>query len=146
MDETTGTTPQDPHRDGPAAEPAVSHTVEGTTARLTVGGELTETARRPLVRTMTDLLLTEHALRRVELDLREVPFMNSAGLAVLVQLQKLCVPRAIDTALVDPPPSVARPLQLTGLWHRFTVVDAGGAVSAEATPEGGPGSRGTEHS
>lgn len=146
MDETTGTTPQDPRRDGPAAEPAVAHTVEGTTARLTVGGELTEAARRPLVRTMTDLLLTEQALRRVELDLREVPFMNSAGLAVLVQLQKMCVPRAIDTALVDPPASVARPLQLTGLWHRFTIVDAGGRVSAEATPGGGPGSRGTAHS
>ena len=96
--------------------------------------------------TVTDLLLTEHSLRRVELDLRDVPFMNSAGLAVLVQLQKLGVPRAIDTALVDPPPSVARPLQLTGLWHRFTVVDAGGTVSAEATADGRPGSRGAEHS
>ena len=144
--EETRTTPQDPHQDATAAEPPVSHTVEGETARITVGGELTEAARRPLVRTVTDLLLTEHSLRRVELDLREVPFMNSAGLAVLVQLQKLGVPRAIDTALVDPPPSVARPLQLSGLWHRFTVVDAGGAVSAQATSEGGPGSRGTDHS
>ncbi|MCZ2860120.1 STAS domain-containing protein [Blastococcus sp. VKM Ac-2987] len=144
--EETSTTPQDTHPDTTAAEPPVSHTVEGETARITVGGELTEAARRPLVRTVTDLLLTEHSLRRVELDLRQVPFMNSAGLAVLVQLQKLGVPRAIDTALVDPPPSVARPLQLTGLWHRFTVVDAGGTVSAEATADGRPGSRGAEHS
>ncbi|MGY1916612.1 STAS domain-containing protein [Blastococcus sp. HT6-30] len=146
MEETTSATPQPAHQDAPAAEPSVSHTVAGETARLTVGGELTEAARRPLVRCVTDLLLTEHSLRRVELDLREVPFMNSAGLAVLVQLQKLGVPRAIETVLVDPPASVARPLQLTGLWHRFTIVDAGGRVSAEATPDGGPRSRGTEHS
>ncbi|MGY2001808.1 STAS domain-containing protein [Blastococcus sp. SYSU DS1024] len=116
----------------------MSHTVEGDTARLVVGGELTEAARRPLVRTLTDLLLAEHSLQRVELDLREVGFMNSAGLSLLVQLQKLGVPRGIPTVLVQPPASVSRPLQLSGLWHRFTVVTDDGRVVAEASTGGTP--------
>ena len=140
MEETTNATP---HTE---SEPAVAHAVEGDTARLTVSGELTDTARRPLVRTLTDLLLGEQSLRRIELHLRGVTFMSSAGLAVLVQLQKLGVPRGIDTVLVDPPSSVARPLQLTGLWHRFTIAEAGGGRAGEATQDGGPGSRGAEHS
>jgi stage II sporulation protein AA (anti-sigma F factor antagonist) len=61
----------------------------------------------------------------VELRLREVPFMNSAGMAVLVQLQKLGQPRAVEIVLVEPPESVTRPLQLAGLWHRFPVIEEG---------------------
>ncbi|SEL59313.1 stage II sporulation protein AA (anti-sigma F factor antagonist) [Blastococcus sp. DSM 46786] len=134
-----------PDHDAPSAEPTVSHTVEGDRVRVVVGGELTESARRPLVRTLTDLLLAEHGLQRVELDLRGVGFMNSAGLAVLVQLQKLGVPRGIETVLVDPPLSVSRPLQLTGLWHRFTVVAGDGRVVAEPSGGGGPAPRDPRH-
>ena len=37
-------------------------------AEITLRGELTEGARRPLVRAMTDLLLGAPQLRRVQLD------------------------------------------------------------------------------
>ena len=146
MEETTNATPHASLQGSAAAEPVVGHAVDGDVARLTVSGELTDTARRPVVRIVTDLLLAEHSLRRIELDLRAVTFMGSAGLSLLVQLQKLGVPRGIETVLVEPPPSVARPLQLTGLWHRFPIVGSDGDVRAEQTPDGGPGSRGTEHS
>ena len=131
MEETTSATPQASPDRPVADEPTVTHAVEGETVRLGITGELTETARRPLVRTVTDVLLAEHSLRRIELDLRGVTFMSSAGIAVLVQVQKLGVPRGIETVLVEPPSSVARSLQLTGLWHRFTVADAGGERAAE---------------
>jgi anti-anti-sigma factor len=112
------------------------------TVRLTVAGELTEAARRPLVREVTDRLLAQPNLRRIDLDLRGVTFVNSAGLAVLVQVQKLAAPRAIEVALVAPTTAVVRPLQLTGLWHRFPVVDANGdedpAVITSAGPDGSP--------
>jgi anti-anti-sigma factor len=101
--------------------PTVTVDLDGDTARLTVVGELTEGSRRPLVREVTDLLLAQPTLRRIGLDLRDVAFVNSAGVAVLVQLQKLVAPRAIELVLVAPPAAVVRPLQLTGLWHRFTV-------------------------
>jgi anti-anti-sigma factor len=50
--------------------------------------------------------------------------MNSAGMAVLVQLQRLTAPRGIEVVLVDPPAAVVRPLQLSGLWHRFPIEGA----------------------
>ncbi len=106
------------------AAPTVTTDLDGRTAHLTVAGELTDAARRPLVREVTDLLLAEPSLQRIDLDLRGVAFVNSAGVAVLVQLQKLAAPRAIELALVAPPPAVARPLQLTGLWHRFSIREA----------------------
>jgi stage II sporulation protein AA (anti-sigma F factor antagonist) len=92
-------------------------------AQLTLAGELTEGARRPLVRTMTDLLLNAPQLRRVQVDTSAVTFMNSAGLSALVQVLKMCQPRAIDLALVVSGTAVTKPLQLSGLWHRFTIID-----------------------
>ena len=110
----------------PRAEPQVTSELSGDTAVVTVEGELTEAARRPLVRVLTDLLLEVPGLRRVELHLSGVSFMNSAGTAVLVQLQRMAKPRGVEVALVSPTAAVVRPLQLTGLWHRFRVEgDAG---------------------
>ena len=122
---------QQPSTDGPEhrapGEPEVTTELVGDTAVVTVAGELTEAARRPLVRTLTDLLLSHAVLHRVDLHLRGVSFMNSAGMAVLVQLQKLGQPRGVDVVLVGPGESVTRPLQLAGLWHRFGVVDEPGS-------------------
>jgi anti-anti-sigma factor len=53
-----------------------------------------------------------------------VSFMNSAGMAVLVQLQRMAAPRGVEVALLDPPEGVLRPLQLSGLWRRFPIVDS----------------------
>jgi anti-anti-sigma factor len=115
-------------------EPEVGHALDGDTARVTVTGDLTEAARRPLVRVLTDLLLQEQSLSRVLLDLRRVPFMNSAGMAVLVQVQRMTAPRAIEVALLDPPEGVRRPLQLSGLWRRFPVEDSAGDGGVATEP------------
>ena len=102
-----------------AAEPEVVHVMAGDTARVTLTGELTDAARRPLVRVLTDLLLEHQALSRVVLDVSGISFMNSAGMAVLVQAERMAAPRGIELALLDPPEGVRRPLQLSGLWRRF---------------------------
>ncbi|RBY78983.1 anti-sigma factor antagonist [Geodermatophilus sp. TF02-6] len=122
MDEPT--TAPTPDGDEPPGAPQVTSVLDGDVATLTLTGELTEDARRPLVRTMTDLLLGRPSLQRVRLDLRGVTYLNSAGIAVLVQLQKLGQPRGVDVVLVAPPATVARPLQLSGLWLRFPVEEA----------------------
>jgi anti-anti-sigma regulatory factor len=44
---------------------------------------------------------------------------------VLVQGQRMAAPRGIEVVLVDPPTLVIRPLQLSGLWHRFPIVESG---------------------
>jgi anti-anti-sigma factor len=90
---------------------------------VSVVGELTEDARRPLVRTMTDLMLQVPGLRRVQLDTSGVTFMNSAGVSALVQLEKMGHPRAIELPLVVASSVVAKPLQVSGLWRRFTIID-----------------------
>ena len=101
----------------------MTHALDGDVARLTLTGELTGAARRPLMRVLTDLLLQVQTLHRVELDLHGVGFMNTAGMAVLIQALRMTAPRAIELVLVRPTPAVIRPLQLSGLWHRFTAVD-----------------------
>lgn len=127
MDETSAPRAQgEPERQAHGdAEPEVTTELDGDVATLTLGGELTEGARRPLVRTMTDLMLGRPDLRSVRLDLRGVTHLNSAGMSVLVQLLKLGRPRGVDVVLVAPPSAVARPLQLSGLWLRFTVEGPG---------------------
>ena len=119
MEETTSADAAKPEH--PTAGPEVRCEVDGETVRLTVSGELTEDARRPIVRAVTDLLLEQSALHRIELRVSGVGYMNSAGMAVLVQVQKLAAPRGIEVVLVGPAPAVIRPLQLSGLWHRFPV-------------------------
>jgi stage II sporulation protein AA (anti-sigma F factor antagonist) len=125
MDEPIEARSLSPNGQDPAT-PEVRSVLEGDVATLTVEGELTEAARRPLVRAVTDLLLTVPTLAAVHLDVRGVTFMSSAGTAVLVQLQKLGAPRGVDLVLVAPPEAVTRPLQLTGLWRRFTVLGEDG--------------------
>ncbi|TFV57131.1 anti-sigma factor antagonist [Geodermatophilus sp. DF01-2] len=136
MDDTSASRAQgepDGHRRGDV-EPEVTTALDGDVPTLTVAGELTEGARRPLVRTMTDLLLDRPDLRQVRLDLRAVSYVNSAGMAVLVQLQKLGQPRGVDVVLVAPPSAVSRPLQLSGLWLRFPVEENPGVQSGEERP------------
>jgi anti-anti-sigma factor len=106
--------------------PSVEVTVtaqDATSAEIEVVGDLTEDARRPLVRTMTDLMLQVPGLRRVQLDTSGVTFMNSAGVSALVQLEKMGHPRGIEVPLVVASTVVARPLQASGLWRRFTIID-----------------------
>jgi anti-anti-sigma factor len=115
------------------ADPSVEVTVmksDAGSADIQVVGELTENARRPLVRAMTDLMLTAPQLHRVHLDTSGVSFLNSAGVSVLVQVQKMLQPRGIELTLAVQSPAVARPLQLSGLWRRFTIIDR-----REDTPE-----------
>jgi anti-anti-sigma factor len=126
MEEPTSAAHPDPDGPAPESDPSnvtVTCTRDGQTARLEVVGELTDTARRPLVRELTELMLSGTPLKRVELDLCEVSFLNSAGIAALVQLQKMVQPRGIELALAVKTVAVTRPLQLSGLWHRFTVLD-----------------------
>ncbi|MQA34740.1 STAS domain-containing protein [Modestobacter roseus] len=92
-------------------------------AQIRVAGELTEDSRRPLIRAMTDLMLNSPGLERVELELCDVTFMNSAGMSILVQLERMAEPRGIQVPLVLDSGTVARPLQVSGLWRRFTIID-----------------------
>ena len=131
-------------KDSPMDEtaPSVEVTVtaqDATSAEVEVVGDLTEDARRPLVRTMTDLMLQVPGLRRVQLDTSGVTFMNSAGVSALVQLEKMGHPRGIEVPLVVASTVVARPLQVSGLWRRFTVIDRRDGVPPQTFESMPPG-------
>jgi anti-anti-sigma factor len=123
----------------PSGSVTVTTTQDGDTARICVVGELAEEARRPLVRAMTDLMLASPHLRKVELDLREVEYMNSAGMSTLVQLAKLAEPRGIQMPLVVQTSAVARPLQVSGLWRRFAIDDRREGTPQQTTEPMRPG-------
>jgi anti-anti-sigma factor len=138
VEETTSPVPQpDDKAESPADEPGITHVLDGDTARVTLTGELTDAARRPIVRVVTELLLHEHSLARIVLDVRDVSFMNSAGMAVLVQVQRMTSPRRVEVALLDPPETVLRPLQLSGLWRRFPILDSSADGGVAPAPEDG---------
>ncbi|SCX45878.1 stage II sporulation protein AA (anti-sigma F factor antagonist) [Klenkia marina] len=108
------------------APPAPEVTVEPSgpeSVRVTVVGDFTAEARRPVIRVVTDLLLGEDPPRAVQLDLHRVTFLNSAGLSTVVQLHRMLEGRGAELELVVGTTIVARPLQLSGLWHRFHVRD-----------------------
>jgi anti-anti-sigma factor len=131
-----------PESSGNTPQITVTTAQDGGSAKIRVVGELTEEARRPLVRAMTDLMLTSSQVRRVELDLGEVDYMNSAGVSTLVQLERMAEPRGIEMPLIVRTSGVARPLQVSGVWRRFEIIDR-----REGTPEHTSESMppGTEH-
>ena len=63
----------------------------------------------------------ETAAGRVVIDLREVSFLDSAGLAVLVETASQCDQAGQTFVLVVQGNAVLRPLQLTGLDKILTV-------------------------
>ena len=67
---------------GQEDEPQVHAVVEGDVVSVAVEGELTEAARRPLVRVLTDELLSRQPLRRVELLWHRFPIVDRNGAEV----------------------------------------------------------------
>ena len=60
----------------------------------------------------------------VEVDLRGVTFLDSAGLSALATAHRSAQAGGRDLRMrCGTTRAVARPLQLSGLWHRFEMVD-----------------------
>ena len=126
------TNPTDPPPSAAGELPVPEVTVQRTapdTVRVVVTGEFTAEARRPVIRNVTDLLLGEDPPSHVLLDLKPVTFLNSAGLSTVVQLHRMLEGRGSELELLVGSTVVARPLQLSGLWHRFHVRDERGPGS-----------------
>ncbi|MDP9239850.1 MAG: STAS domain-containing protein [Actinomycetota bacterium] len=98
-------------------------------ATLVLGGEI-DVATAPALRHVADNLpLAE--LRRLTVDLADVPFMDSTGVAFLVSLRKR-MPVDSEIVVVHAQPIVGRVLQLSGLGTVMELVFAP-PVSTEAT-------------
>jgi len=92
---------------------------------VTVSGEVDSTTA-PGLRTCLLEVLDRPGTSTVEVDLRGVTFLDSAGLSALAMAHRAAV--AADRVLqmrCGTTRAVVRPLQITGLWTVFSVVDAG---------------------
>ena len=90
---------------------------------VTVSGEV-DSATAPGLRNCLLEVLSRPGATSVEVDLRGVTFLDSAGLSALATAHRAA--QAAGRELVmrcGNARAVARPLQITGLWDVFTVVD-----------------------
>jgi len=71
--------------------------------------------------------------QRIEIDLSKVEFMDSSGLAALIEAQHLAVERGSQLILVATSPQVAGLLAITGCVNLFTVAPQVTPPSARAT-------------
>jgi anti-anti-sigma factor len=90
---------------------------------LAVGGEL-DLASTPALEEELGRVVESSGTKLVILDLRELEFMDSTGLSVLVKAHQRAEESGKRFALVKGSQQVQRLLSLTGVAQRLTVVDA----------------------
>jgi anti-sigma B factor antagonist len=112
-------TPFTPHAVADTDEVRITVTCDGTTVRLSAAGEV-DTSSAPVLRTHVEALL-DRGVREVVLDLDEVSFLDSAGLAVLAGVHRAAGERGFRLRVLASGRAVIRPLQITGLWDLLGV-------------------------
>jgi anti-sigma B factor antagonist len=99
--------------------PATS--TSGSTVRVT--GEVDSTTAPGLRDCLLDVI-GQPSSTTVEVDLSGVTFLDSAGLSALATAHRAAVAAGRDLRMrCGTTRAVVRPLQITGLWTLFTVVD-----------------------
>jgi len=98
-------------------------------ATLVLNGEI-DVATAPALRHVADNLPLSQ-LHRLTVDLADVPFMDSTGVAFMVSLRKR-MPVGSEIVVVEAAPIVGRVLQLSGLGE---VIDLPAATLAPAAGE-----------
>ena len=76
-----------------------------------------------MVERRIDAALDESAATRLVVDLRELAFMDSTGLRLLVSLRRNAEPRGYELVLVRPPADVYRAVEISGLDATLHFVD-----------------------
>ena len=98
-----------------------THTA-GRVTTLALSGELDLVSSPTLDRTVTELTRVDAEL--IVIDLRELEFMDSTGLHVLVQAQQRAHDSGRRFALIRGREPVQRVFDLTGLADALTIVDS----------------------
>jgi anti-sigma B factor antagonist len=93
--------------------------VSGDTASVVIRGEV-DMATAPQLR--EELIgLVDSGVTRIVLDCRELTFLDSSGIGVLIAVHKL-VDEPGALTLEAPPPHVRKVLDLTGVSEHVTIV------------------------
>jgi len=99
----------------------VEVTREGNAVVLSIGGELDLSSSAALEDEIGKALGTDAST--VVIDLRELEFVDSTGLGVLVKANQQATDAGREFGLVRGGPQVERLLDLTGLADRLTIAD-----------------------
>ena len=115
------------------ADPSVTDLVRiavvthGPAVQVIAAGEIDSSSAPVLERRLEAVLAGE--LEQLTIDLREVSFLDSAGLCVLAAAHKSTRDQRIALRVLASSRAVVRPLQITGLWQLL------GAEQVDATAE-----------
>ena len=105
----------------PSLEPPISELVtidvsaSGSGTIVTAAGEIDSTSA-PVLRQHLDALL-DGVVGDLTVDLRQVSFLDSAGLCVLATAHRRAVRQDVRMRVLASSRAVIRPLQITGLWE-----------------------------
>jgi anti-sigma B factor antagonist len=95
---------------------------EGAATVISVSGEL-DLASSPALQEELDRVAASDSQMLI-IDLRELDFMDSTGLSVLVRAHQRIEEQGRRLAMVKGPQQVQRLLSLTGVADRLTLVDS----------------------
>jgi anti-sigma B factor antagonist len=105
----------------PSLDPSSSELVTidvsgaGSVQTLTAVGEIDSTSA-PVLRQHLDALLDE-GVDELTVDLRQVSFLDSAGLCALATAHRRAVRQNVRMRVLASSRAVIRPMQITGLWE-----------------------------
>lgn len=109
---------------------SVASPVRGITV-LHVSGDIDMLTAPMLVEHVRTQLSGGQPLRSLVIDLTDVTFLGSAGIAVLAETHHMATGAAVAVRVVAPSRTVLRPLQVTGVDQLLTIVDDVDTAMAE---------------
>ena len=105
-----------PSLDPPTSElVTIGVSVAGPAMIVTAAGEVDSTSA-PVLRQHLDALL-DGEVGELTVDLRQVSFLDSAGLCVLATAHRRAVRQDVRMRVLASSRAVIRPMQITGLWE-----------------------------
>lgn len=91
----------------------------GDLVRVRISGELTADTCQNLMRAITESLSRDP--RKIALDLKDVPFLDTSGLGMLVAVQKITKDAGVRMVLMNPSEPVRDLLKMTRLTEVFAI-------------------------
>ncbi len=105
-----------PSLDPPTSElVTIDVSVAGPAMIVTAAGEVDSTSA-PVLRQHLDAVL-DSEVGELTVDLRQVSFLDSAGLCVLATAHRRAVRQDVRMRVLASSRAVIRPMQITGLWE-----------------------------
>ena len=104
----------------------IACSAESGTTRIVLRGDIDAALREQASAAMVFLVGQELP---VVLDTGRVSFIDSSGLAFLVQVYKVCEESALGLVLLDPPENLVDLLEMLGMGDRFTIERSGSQES-----------------